>query len=103
MTKHDPMTILLLVTCGALLMTTFVFATLWLRSRERVLRLGLNGTSPEPRSPEIQHIVNAVDTIAVEVERLSEAQRFTAQVLAERIEPEQPLVKRFPGRITTPH
>ena len=104
MTKHDPMAILLLLTSGAFLTTTLVFAALWLRARERALRLALMGKSaPETRSAEIEHLVHAVDTIAVEVERISQAQRFTAQVLAERIEPEQPLVKGFSGRVSNPH
>jgi hypothetical protein len=104
MTKNDPMAILLLVTSGALLMTTLGFAALWLRARERAIRLALTEKSaPETRSAEIQHLVQAVDTIAAEVERISEAQRFTAQVLAERIEPDPPLVKGFRGRVSTPH
>lgn len=85
-------------------MTTIGFAALWLRARERALRLALMGKSaPETRLAEIDHLVQAVDTIAVEVERISEAQRFTAQVLAERMEPEQPLMKGFRGRVNTPH
>jgi hypothetical protein len=51
----------------------------------------------------MEHLVQAVDTIAAEVERISEAQRFTAQVLAERMEQEPPLVKRFAGRVSIPH
>src|SRR5947208_6596138 len=101
MTKHEPMAILLLMTAGTLLITTLGFAALWLRARERALRLALSPKSAtETRSADIEHLVQAVDTIAVEVERLSAAQRFTAQVLAERMEPEQPLVKRFPGRVS---
>ena len=104
MTKHDPMAILLILASGALFMTTLGFAALWLRARDRALRLALTGKSaPETRSPEIEHLVQAVDTIAAEVERISEAQRFTAQVLAERMEPEPPLVKGFRGRVNTPH
>jgi hypothetical protein len=43
------------------------------------------------KTPEVlqrlRSIEQAVDAIAVEVERISEAQRFTARVLAERAEP----------------
>jgi len=46
--------------------------------------------------------MNMVDTIAVEVERISEAQRFTAKVLAERLEgPASP--RRIPEQSITPH
>jgi ribonuclease D len=104
MTKYDPMTTLLLLSSGALVMTTLVFAALWLRARERALRLALMAKpASEPRSAEMEHLVQAVDTIAAEVERISEAQRFTAQVLAERMEQEPPLVKRFAGRVSIPH
>jgi len=100
---HD-LAIFLLIASGTLFTTTFIFSALWLRARERALRSTLTSkTALEARAPEIQHLVHAVDAIAVEVERISEAQRFTAQVLAEKIEPETPLVKRFPGRVITPH
>jgi hypothetical protein len=95
---------LLLVASGTLSVTTLVFAGLWFRARERVLRLTLTSTpTRETPAGEIEHLVHAVDAIAVEVERISEAQRFTAQVLAEKIESEPPLVKRSPGRVITPH
>jgi hypothetical protein len=43
----------------------------------------------------------AIDTVAVEVERISEAQRFTAKVLAERSAPAA-LPDKRPG-VITPH
>jgi len=101
MNDHD-LAIFLLWTSGTLLAATLVFCTLWLRARERDLRSALAKPARE-NGAEIQHIVRAVDAIAVEVERMSEAQRFTAQVLAEKIESDPPLVKRFPGRVITPH
>ena len=56
----------------------------------------------EHASPDVQHLVHAVDSIAVEVERISEGQRFTTQLLAERIQSPQ---KRavLPERVITPH
>jgi len=103
MDDHD-LAILLLLTSGALLTTTLVFSVLWLRARERALRSMLTAKpARETAGAEIEQLVHAVDAIAVEVERISEAQRFTAQVLAEKMEPESPLVKRFPGRVITPH
>jgi hypothetical protein len=47
-------------------------------------------------------LVEAVDAIALEVERISEAQRFTARLLAERQAPPTPLSRRDPDAIT-PH
>jgi hypothetical protein len=50
----------------------------------------------------LNELVDAVDAIALEVERISEAQRFTARLLAERQAPAPPLGRRDPG-IITPH
>jgi hypothetical protein len=104
MMNDQDLAVLLTLTSGALLTTTLIFSVLWLRARERALRLMLTSrVGHEAPATEIEHLVHAVDAIAVEVERISEAQRFTAQVLAERTEAESPLVKRFPGRTITPH
>jgi hypothetical protein len=104
MVNDEDLINLLLVASVTLSATTLIFAALWLRARERLLRLTLT-SKPNREAPagEIEHLVHAVDAIAVEVERISEAQRFTAQVLAEKIEPEAPLVKRSFGRVITPH
>jgi hypothetical protein len=104
MMNDQELAILMMFTSGALFTTTLIFSVLWLRARERALRLTLTSRPGHEAAPaEIEHLVHAVDAIAVEVERISEAQRFTAQVLAERTEAESPLVKRFPGRSITPH
>ena len=42
------------------------------------------GASPETDA-RLQRLEQAIDAIAVEVERMSESQRFTAKVLAERL------------------
>jgi hypothetical protein len=101
---RDLAMILMMLASGGFFTTTIIFSILWLRARERALRLTLTSRAGhEAPAAEIEHLVHAVDAIAVEVERISEAQRFTAQVLAERTEAESPLVKRFPGRVITPH
>jgi hypothetical protein len=58
-------------------------------------------------SPRLQRIEQAIESIALEVERIGEAQRFTTKVLAER-EPvagriaAPPAARREPG-VITPH
>jgi hypothetical protein len=37
----------------------------------------------------LQRMEQAIDAIAIEVERMSESQRFTAKVLAERLPPSE--------------
>jgi hypothetical protein len=50
----------------------------------------------------LNHLEASVDTVAVEVERISEAQRFTARVLAER-SGSPALGERNRSGSTTPH
>jgi hypothetical protein len=56
----------------------------WIRSRGR--RALPEGAVAELRD-QLSHLQVSVDTMAVEIERISEAQRFTAKVLTERAEP----------------
>jgi hypothetical protein len=50
----------------------------------------------------LSRIENSSESTAIEVERISEAQRFTAKVLAERSVPPAAIVDRQRGS-TTPH
>ena len=75
----------------------------------RVLwRLG-SGRKPVERRPEdddrMQRLETAVDTIAIEVERISEAQRFMVGLLSEATPARRAELARPEGmgRINTPH
>jgi hypothetical protein len=92
----------LLVVAPFLLGTTVLFAVLWIRARERALRAQITQRSPDALSEDLVHVVHAVDAIAIEVERISEAQRFTALTLAERGDG-QTSGKRISERVITPH
>jgi len=60
--------------------------------------------SPAPdHSPRLEQLQQSVDVIALEVERISEAQRFTARLLAERQAPATPPIARRDPGVTTPH
>jgi hypothetical protein len=50
----------------------------------------------------LARIENSFDATAIEVERISEAQRFTAKVLAERSVSSPPMAERQRGSVT-PH
>ena len=59
-----------------------------------------------PRRPDaveqrLERMEQAIDTIAVEVERVAEGHRFTAKLLAERLD--APPAPRVPERVITPH
>ena len=75
-----------------------------------------NRTSPRPLSAvgtdnaRLERIENAVDAIAIEVERISEAQRFTTTLLADRLPAGRPVDRVHElgqpagsKRINTPH
>ncbi len=97
--------ILLSMASVFLFTTTITFVGLWIRARERAIRAsaGIQPLQVKP-TPDLDHLVNAVDAIAVEVERISEAQRFTAKVLAERTEAAAaPARIAAPERVITPH
>ncbi|HEY9226183.1 MAG TPA: hypothetical protein VIP11_06020 [Gemmatimonadaceae bacterium] len=84
--------------------TTLVFVGLWIRARERAIRASVDSERKvESKEPDLEHLVNAVDAIAVEVERISEAQRFTAKVLVERVDPSAAKRLPVPERVVTPH
>jgi hypothetical protein len=53
-------------------------------------------------SQRLERLDGAIDTIAVEIERISEAQRFTTRLLAERAG-SPPLVDKAKGGAITPH
>lgn len=103
LSHHQAMDLLILSSAG-LLTTTIVFAVLWVRARERAIRATLEASRRlEQTSPDLQHLVHAVDSIAVEVERISEGQRFTTQLLSERVQPGQQKRPSLPERVITPH
>lgn len=97
---HD-LAILLLMTSTGLLTTTIGFAILWVRARERAIRAMLESRAIESPTADLTHLVHSIDAIAVEVERISEAQRFTVQLLGDREPASGP--KRVSGRVITPH
>jgi hypothetical protein len=56
---------------------------------------------PDALDQRLDRMEQAIDTIAIEIERLSEAHRFTAKLLVDRLE-QHPAV-RPPARVITPH
>lgn len=90
------------------IITIFLGSILFLTIATRFLwRLTSRKSLPAPRMEDdrLQRLEEAVDTIAVEIERMSEAQRFTAKLLLERgAEAQQPVqsAAKVPERIVTP-
>lgn len=49
-----------------------------------VVRRAIRSPRPPPDDQRLEHLQQSVDAIAVEVERIAEAQRFSAKLLADR-------------------
>ena len=88
---------------GGFLLTTVGFGVAWIRARERAIRAqSQRGVLPEGADLRLERIEQAVDAIAVEVERLGEGERFRNKLLAG--EAGQPRERpESPPRIVTPH
>jgi hypothetical protein len=65
-------------------------------------------TVPSVDDARMERLEAAVDAIAIEVERISESQRFTVGLLSERLPPRADMVGELPAagsmkRVNTPH
>jgi hypothetical protein len=72
------------------------------RAARKTMLQAMAASPVQVNEARMNQLVDAVDAIALEVERISEAQRFTARLLAERQAPPAPLGRRDPG-VITPH
>lgn len=81
--------------------------TTWIRTRAK--QLGSNGAALAPQLDEISarlaQIETTADAMAIEIERISEGQRFTTKLLADRTLPatQSPQGERARVGSTTPH
>lgn len=67
---------------GTLLGASLVVAMMWAR-RWRRRRRGTAGAIPAASTDQFHRLEQAVDAIAIEVERIAEGQRFTAKLMAD--------------------
>jgi len=68
-----------------IVLMTGSLATIAVAAFRAVIRT--NRVSPPPRdNARLDHLQESVDAIAIEVERIAEAQRFTTKLLSERAE-----------------
>jgi hypothetical protein len=84
--------------------TAAFMASLWFVKRLVELRheRALRHRAPDELSDRLHRIEIAIEATAVEVERISEANRFMAKLLADRAVPGGALPKQ-PERVITPH
>jgi hypothetical protein len=100
---YDDIAIAVVFSIAAIMLKT------WLSHRERMKGLSITKQGSSPSDERLARVEQAVESIAIEVERIGEAQRFTTKLLSERapepaagrIAPVQS-ARREPGTIT-PH
>ena len=75
-----------------------------LRHREKMARKdGVSQPAAAAIEARLERLENAVESIAVEVERVGEGQRFTTRLLSERGVVGAPIAARPSERVNTPH
>ena len=100
----EPIVVANIVGC-TLFASAVGFAAAWMRARERAIRAELKSQSlPRDTEARFDRLQQAVEAMAVEVERIAEAQRYSAKLLTERAERSPVLERpRGPERVITPH
>jgi hypothetical protein len=93
---------LLALSSFGLFVSTVALLVAWLRARDRAARAEafLEGRSSLRSEPE--RLAPAIEAIAIEVERVGEAQRFLTRVLSER-PPQAETTSKRPSGSVTPH
>jgi hypothetical protein len=92
----------LVLASGVLAASTLGFAVAWVRARERAIRAEQRAGPAPAGDLRVDRLEHAVETIAAEVEQMSEGQRFVGRLLAERLGQERD-AGAHPARATTPH
>jgi hypothetical protein len=80
----DPDAITFAVVCATIVGTVGCLVAIGIGARIMLLRAKRLGQGLSLSEGRLQHLEQAIDAIAVEVERISENQRFTTKLLAER-------------------
>lgn len=101
--------LLLFAAGGGLALTTGLFGA-WIgayfggrRGARREIARMQNQLSSGVLDSELRELRQGIETMAVEMERISEGQRFTARMLVERVGNPAPLSQRREGPVVTPH
>lgn len=82
-----------------------VLMRMWFKHKEKMTTLTGATTVNATLEARLARIEDAVDTIAVEMERMGEGQRFVTKLLADRAAQQLPEGQKNggSGRVTTPH
>ncbi|HEX4469037.1 MAG TPA: hypothetical protein VH080_05860 [Gemmatimonadaceae bacterium] len=80
----DPDVLSFFQVCAGIVMTVGGLAAIGITARVILLRAQRGAQRPPIDENRLQHLEQAVDAIAIEVERISEGQRYTTKLLSER-------------------
>jgi len=102
----NPEIIIVPVTFGIPALVVLAFR--WFKHRERMAPLAPPAEAPHALEARLARIEQAVEAVAIEMERVSEGQRFVTRLLAERPTPVLPdtapaALAQQRGRVVTPH
>jgi hypothetical protein len=103
MIRDRELVVILFLMSFTLFSTTLGFAIAWIRARERALRAEGRARPLESSVSTQDRLERAVDAIALEVERISEGQRFVTRLLAEGGRERQSPHRLDRPREVTPH
>jgi hypothetical protein len=79
----DPDAITFAVVCASIVGTVGSLVAIGVTARLLLMRAKRLGEKPRFDDNRLQHLEQAVDAIAIEIERISEAQRFTTKLLSQ--------------------
>jgi len=80
----DPDAITFAVVCTTIVATVGCLVAIGVSARLLLMRAKRLAQRPPIDDDRLLHLEQAVDAIAIEIERISEAQRFTTKLLADR-------------------
>ncbi len=87
--------------CAAAVLIVRTIANAVVRHRELDARVA-EATATMPSDVRLARVEMAVESIAIEIERISEGQRFTTRLLNEAAQKSIPRLEK-PGQVNTPH
>ena len=85
------------------LTSVVLIVRMWLRHREKMAGLGAGVARGSDVEGRLERIEQAVDAIAIEMERIGEGQRFVTKLLAERPALRADAQSAARERVITPH
>jgi hypothetical protein len=91
------------IAIAVLFMVTGWMLRTYLNHRERMKGLSMTKQGLASSDQRLERVEQAVESIAIEIERVSEGQRFVTKLLSERAQLKPDALPALPRRVDTPH